>query len=96
MPGFNGALGAIGLVAFFASAAIVQLYDKRRSPFDPLVPTLICWLLLAVSYALVMIDWRIYQQGGLFGMSFFGAAWLFFAIFVRVALYRLSRRAGGR
>lgn len=82
LVGPSGPVGFVG-VAVGTLGLLQMLYFARggRRPV-PLPSRLAWWVLSFMASALLVIDWRIWQQRGVVGVLLFAPAWLAAAILI--------------
>ncbi len=90
-----GPLGWIGYSLIVAACAIVGVFEARRRPFAPLLPSSAASLCLGLAFALVSIDLGIAARGWTVVASLV-VVWLMLSAFVYVVLRAQQRQGKGR
>ncbi len=81
-------------VFFWTGIAVLAYYNRRRYPFNPVVPSVLWAMLSGISFALVVLSSRMWEQS-IWATLLVVGTWLMLAAMTVQLMRRKSRSLGG-
>lgn len=88
-----GPLGFLGLAVVGIGLQVIYRYERRTVPFNPMVPTVLWWLLSGIGLSLWSLEQYVAPRN-LPALLVMASGWLLLAVLLYLAMRKTSRKLG--